>query len=747
MKNKFILSKCLLTVVLAFSLMVSSTNTVSAAEITGSVTEEKAEDSVAENCDMETPIALEEDSDYTDEAMTEDADTDESAGAEVKEADEALETEEPVVDDPDSSDESVDSDAADSASEDAAHNTTDDSTEIDITGITPDNIIFMDDIVYINPCYKDVITEDDLEDAPEEEAPDLSSALTVFSEENVNGTTYYTTEEEAAAVIRSMMTQHEKTISFGFVCTTDDISGEMTTLFTKALTHTGVCNEGDYLKWGYGGWQGAIKGFNSNGSHYLIYTYTMTYYTTLDQESVFVAKVDSIFSELGINSLGSDYEKIKTIYQYICSHVTYDYTNLNDSSYKLKYTAYAALINGTAVCQGYALAFYYMCLKAGIDARFISGDANGGRHGWNIVQLNGLYYDADSTWDAHFGSVVESYKYFLKCNADFPNHTRDADYNTDSFNTTYPMAAESYAAQTEEPITVTVYGHSLFLNGMIGLNFYLDLSDAAANTAGSFVTLQNSVSGEIEQIDLDDASVADGHYCFTFSEAAKEMADPVILTFYDGTTGESLCTDTYSVSEYAAEQIAAGNNVSDLVTAMLNYGTCAQTYFDYQTGNPANEVISTSGSAATADVDASILSAYARVKSGTLPEGISAYGQSLVLNDGVSVKFYYQLSDGADISDYTATLVSGGSSTVLQWQESGDSSCYYVSVEDVNAADLDTMYEVDITNGTTTGSVQYGAMTYVYNTLTATEGCSDSLKNLCCALYYYSQAAELYLAE
>lgn len=60
------------------------------------------------------------------------------------------------------------------------------------------------------------------------------------------------------------------------------------------------------------------------------------------------------------------------------ANVKYDYENLDDTDYKLKYTAYAALLNGTAVCQGYANLLYRMALEAGIDARFISGLGNGG---------------------------------------------------------------------------------------------------------------------------------------------------------------------------------------------------------------------------------------------------------------------------------------------------------------------------------------------------------------------------------
>ena len=146
----------------------------------------------------------------------------------------------------------------------------------------------------------------------------------------------------------------------------------------------------------------------------------------------------------------TDYQKVKAIYDYICSNVTYDHDNLNDESYSLKYTAYAALINKTAVCQGYASLFYRLALDAGVDTRVISGEA-GGPHAWNIVKLNGKYYNLDSTWDAG----RSTYAYFLKNTNDFDDHVRDNDYQSNEFIEEYPMWDESY---TE--IDCNKYGHN-----------------------------------------------------------------------------------------------------------------------------------------------------------------------------------------------------------------------------------------------------------------------------------------------
>lgn len=181
------------------------------------------------------------------------------------------------------------------------------------------------------------------------------------------------------------------------------------------------------------------------GLYYFTVKYSVTYYTDFNQEQQVSARVSQVLSSLGLTGQ-NDYTKIKKIYDYICSNVTYDYSHLSDPTYQLQYTAYAALINGTSVCQGYAVLFYRMALQSGVDARLISGTGNGGPHAWNIVKIGSYYYNLDSTWDA--GNSY--YYYFLKNDSSFGNHGRDLDYATPEFYQRYPMAAENYSGRIVE---------------------------------------------------------------------------------------------------------------------------------------------------------------------------------------------------------------------------------------------------------------------------------------------------------
>lgn len=111
---------------------------------------------------------------------------------------------------------------------------------------------------------------------------------------------------------------------------------------------------------------------------------------------------------------GSEYEKIKFIHDYIVDHCDYDVAALDDSNNVTAYTAYGALIDGKAVCEGYSKAFALLCRKIGITALCRSGEGGGGGHMWNMVQCDGKWYNVDVTWDDGKGyNGAIGYRYFL----------------------------------------------------------------------------------------------------------------------------------------------------------------------------------------------------------------------------------------------------------------------------------------------------------------------------------------------
>lgn len=67
------------------------------------------------------------------------------------------------------------------------------------------------------------------------------------------------------------------------------------------------------------------------------------------------------------------------------------------STMSLPYPAYNALVDGSAVCSGYASAMEHLCSAAGLFCTRTDGTKDGGNHAWNRICLSGSYYYCDLT--------------------------------------------------------------------------------------------------------------------------------------------------------------------------------------------------------------------------------------------------------------------------------------------------------------------------------------------------------------
>ena len=125
---------------------------------------------------------------------------------------------------------------------------------------------------------------------------------------------------------------------------------------------------------------------------------------------------DSIVKSLN----GIDYNKIMHAHDWIINNLQYEQNITNNNVYNL----YGALIEKSAVCEGYAEALKYILDEVDIPCVLVSGTATNSegkteRHEWNYVQLYGKWYAIDSTWDDPVvkgtGYVSDStkHRYFL----------------------------------------------------------------------------------------------------------------------------------------------------------------------------------------------------------------------------------------------------------------------------------------------------------------------------------------------
>ena len=122
---------------------------------------------------------------------------------------------------------------------------------------------------------------------------------------------------------------------------------------------------------------------------------------------------------------GSEYERELYVHDWLVDNCEYDTEAVeihkSDSVRANEQNVYGAIVEGKAVCEGYARAFQLLCGRLGVHCGVIQGRAEGfadgenTNHIWNCVRLEGNWYPVDVTWDDLDSDDVvgsEQYIYF-----------------------------------------------------------------------------------------------------------------------------------------------------------------------------------------------------------------------------------------------------------------------------------------------------------------------------------------------
>ena len=293
-------------------------------------------------------------------------------------------------------------------------------------------------------------------------------------------------------------------------------------------------------------------------------------------------------------------------------------------------------------------------------------------------------------------------------------------------------------------------GHTLSLNGSIGVNFYMDLDESVADSdtaymyftiPGNTVTYQTVYVNEQSDASLPYAekkTVGDKtYYVFPCSVAAKEIYSDITAQIIDGEDhGDSY---TYSVKEYADYLLENANDkgtdeqkayyaAKPLVEKMLQYGEYARAYFDDETLNSITDVEIPSD-----------FEGY----SASLPDNDTFAGATLSLKSETTLSLYikkdstisYAFCEDENINARTVETAASGGYQIIR-------------IGNIAANELQYQYTVHfrIGNDPNTYYVKYKPMAYCYKVVN--DGKSDGkLINLAKALYQYSQAANLYFGR
>lgn len=121
------------------------------------------------------------------------------------------------------------------------------------------------------------------------------------------------------------------------------------------------------------------------------------------------AAVQEILAQVPANLPELDREA--AVYEALAGRCTYAQNAQmgQDQSGWEPYTAYGALVEGAAVCDGYARAMQLLCGEVGLQNRLVNGQSKGEAHIWNLIRIDGQWYHFDGTW---MDSGARTYDYF-----------------------------------------------------------------------------------------------------------------------------------------------------------------------------------------------------------------------------------------------------------------------------------------------------------------------------------------------
>lgn len=137
---------------------------------------------------------------------------------------------------------------------------------------------------------------------------------------------------------------------------------------------------------------------------------SFTYHTNKTQEEFVNSEVTRVVNQI-IEPSMTEFQKVKAINDWVVNNTRY-----NEDTTTSEHAAYTLFNEGEGVCQAYALAALRLLEEEGFEVKYVTGDAGGVAHGWNLVKVDGKWYHLDTTWNdpvSKTGEDILSYKYFL----------------------------------------------------------------------------------------------------------------------------------------------------------------------------------------------------------------------------------------------------------------------------------------------------------------------------------------------
>ena len=483
----------------------------------------------------------------------------------------------------------------------------------------------------------------------------------------------------------------------------------------------------------------------------------------------------------GASAYDTDYGKLEYFKNEICGLVDYNNDAAEAGASYPDSNAWALIYvfdqnpETNVVCEGYAEAFQYLCnqtdfIDDSVCAYSVTGNLGdnenptGGGHKWNIVHMDdGFNYMADIT-NSDEGSFGQEGRLFLRgategnadegyyfCDDDNPNVYLSYVYDASTLKLfskqELTLSGRDYGQDPIETDDVAdMYGISLLLTDKIGLRVHVKIDDL---TVGDNDYIEFEHNGNIVKQLVKDAvsstQLEDDYsdVVFELPLTTTEMTDVIDFKMVVG--GKEGSTVSYSVKSYAEDVItnADGKYTAtdiELAKSLLHYGSYAQQYINYNVNdlpNAGQEQFDWDD-----QVDTENLSLYkSSLNCNDNTHGFLLDSMTLILGTDVSMRFYFDLGAGCDVSDFTIKVIDEkGNAVDYTTGYNSDRNLNYIMISNIKPLELGKRYNLLVyAQDTNLVDFTYGPLSYCYYKVSL-DGGSDKIKNLCKSLFKYYEA-------
>ena len=171
---------------------------------------------------------------------------------------------------------------------------------------------------------------------------------------------------------------------------------------------------------------------DASGQQVILQTKSIPVYDETNENNPYTlpGKINCIIAS-EINDNMDAYHRALALHDWLVNNAVYDYSYYYDDPD-------GVLLYGKGVCDSFAQAYCMLMSAAGVECVYVSGYGNGGRHAWNLVKIDDVWYHVDCTWD-----VGGSHEYFMLTDEQIaPTHiwNRNGGGSSDEYDNIVPDA-------------------------------------------------------------------------------------------------------------------------------------------------------------------------------------------------------------------------------------------------------------------------------------------------------------------